>query len=97
MLARLGPGALRHTLARRPGAVRRAAGGNLTWNLNSVRVKLTGAAAAVPVAVGPLRRRSPTRVARAGSIMSMQFEMRLQTVVGEFYSEVGYNFNFEKP
>ena len=28
---------------------------------------------------------------------SMQFEMRLQTVVGEFYSEVGYNFNFEKP
>ena len=28
---------------------------------------------------------------------TMQFEMRLQTVVGEFYSEVGYNFNFEKP
>ena len=28
---------------------------------------------------------------------AMQFEMRLQTVVGEFYSEVGYNFNFEKP
>ena len=28
---------------------------------------------------------------------AIQFEMRLQTVVGEFYSEVGYNFNFEKP
>ena len=67
MLARLGPGALRHTLARRPGAVRRAAGGNLTWNLNSVRVKLTGAAAAVPVAVGPLRRRSPT-LSRPGRV-----------------------------
>ena len=30
-------------------------------------------------------------------LSSMQFEMRLQTVVGEFYSEVGDNFNFEKP
>ena len=29
--------------------------------------------------------------------VSMQFEMRLQTVVGEFYSEVVYNFNFETP
>ena len=28
---------------------------------------------------------------------SSRVEMRLQTVVGEFYSEVGYNFNFEKP
>ena len=28
---------------------------------------------------------------------TMQFEKRLQTVVGEFYSEVGYIFNFEKP
>ena len=29
--------------------------------------------------------------------LAMQFKMRLQTVVGEIYSEVGYNFNFEKP
>ena len=36
-------------------------------------------------------------VAAVDSGWPMQFEMRLQTVVGEFYSEVGYNFNFEKP
>ena len=37
------------------------------------------------------------RRARCQRRRPMQFEMRLQTVVGEFYSEVGYNFNFEKP